>query len=115
MKNTDEFSAIHATNAYMLGQEFVACEFENDRVLTFTDTYRDRIGQIGIVEYLNPAYDFEYTCIEFSDGDKLHWPTKLVKKQIDYKFTDSYLKELFQKIINLIIENDRYFNQRKSF
>ena len=66
----------------IIGKEFTGIEFEGDGTLNFSNDYKRHIGRKGTVIELHSKYP-KYAKIDFGNGYKLHFPTELVKEQID--------------------------------
>jgi hypothetical protein len=98
----------------IIGKEFECIKFNSDDRLFYSDEqYGQYIGVVGKVDNIHSQYP-KYTCISFPNGDTRHFYTKDVEDQISYKLSNDYINDLYTIIFKILIDNDKYFDQRKS-
>ncbi len=67
----------------IIGQEFTGVEFDSKgMIIHYDSTYAKIVGKKGTVVKINDSYP-EYTEIYFDHYGHYHYPTKLVKEQIE--------------------------------
>lgn len=64
------------------GKDFTAIVFVSDNQLMYTNSYNEILGQTGKILATHPTYP-QYTNIEFKNGVRLHFPTKVVIEQVE--------------------------------
>jgi hypothetical protein len=67
----------------IIGQEFTGVEFDSKgMMINYHTGYAKLVGKKGTVKKINDSYP-EYTEIKFPIHGYYHYPTKLVKEQIE--------------------------------
>jgi hypothetical protein len=66
----------------LIGKEFTGVKFEGDGRLIYDTSYKKFQGKIGKIINFHDKYP-EYTNVDFGSGNKIHFPTELVKKQVE--------------------------------
>ena len=88
----------------ILGKTITCFEFKNDPRLGSYDVYKSMIGLSGVVENIHEDHS-EYTKVKvkFSDGATQYWhyPTDLVKQQLEENETPVDLDAILLQIKNL--------------
>ena len=65
----------------LIGKEFVCVKFEGDSRLVYDNSYKLTLGKKGKIINGHEKYP-EYTNVNFGNVN-LHFPTELVKKQVE--------------------------------
>jgi hypothetical protein len=66
----------------IIGKEFIGIKFEGDGRLTYDTSYNRFQGKIGKIINFHDTFP-EYVNVDFGDGNYRHFPTELVKKQVE--------------------------------
>lgn len=88
----------------IIGKEFICFEFKNDPKLSNYSKYKSMIGLSAVVEKLHNNYPEYANCrvtIKNGKTEMWHYPTDLVKKQIEENETPVDLDAILLQIKNL--------------
>jgi hypothetical protein len=88
----------------IIGKEFICFEFKDDPKLCNYSTYKSMIGLSAVVINVHKTSPQYTNCkVTFSDGrtQRWHYPTDLVKKQIEENETPVDLDAILLQIKNL--------------
>lgn len=95
----------------LVGKEFTSVKFDNDKRLTWNDSYLKTLGKTGKIIGLHLDCP-EYVCVDFG-FIKLHWHIDIVNEQMLDKerlnnpnYVDNLYKEIF-KAIKQICQNKK--------
>lgn len=85
----------------IIGKEFTGVEFDSKGMLiNYNSTYAKLVGKKGKVKRINGTYP-EYTEIAFPGFGYYHYPTKLVKEQIEAN-QDRPIEEIINELKHLM-------------
>ncbi len=85
----------------IIGKTFTAFKFEKQSILNYSSRHKNSEGLLATVLNINPAYP-EYTKVRIKMKDEttteIHYPTEMIKAQIEMNEKEIDLDLLFKEI-----------------